>query len=191
MFFQSVKKLAAVLMVAVMALSMAACSGEDVAADEETIDKKMAAQGGSITLPEGLAMPEDDATMVTDFSGGQMSGVFKTINSQQTKYFKHNGSVTITISGESSQEGTKYIDAFINLWKKGEDTTTYIETVHFNLDGTPYTYTFENLDPAAEYRIGITYNDVPRYKMTGSFVITGITAENNDDAAASDSTEEA
>lgn len=192
MFFQFAKKLAAVAMAAVMVLSMAACSGEDSAAEEEPIDKKMAAQGGSITLPEGLAMPDTDATMLTDFSGGQMSGVFKTINSQQTKYFKQNGSVTITISGESSQEGTKYTDAYINLWKKGEGTTTYIETIHFTLDGTPYTYTFENLDPAAEYRIGITYNDVPRYKMTGSFVITGITAENNeDDAAASGSTEQA
>ena len=115
MFFQFAKKLAAVAMAAVMVLSMAACSGEDSAAEEEAIDKKMAAQGGSITLPEGLAMPDTDATMLTDFSGGQMSGVFKTINSQQTKYFKQNGSVTITISGESSQEGTKYTDAYNNL----------------------------------------------------------------------------
>lgn len=191
MFFQSAKKLAAVMMAAVMVLSMTACGGETADAQEEVIDKKMAQQGGTITLPETLVMPETDATMQTDFSGGQLSGVFKTINSQQTKYFKQNGSVTIIISGESSQEGTKYTDAYINLWKKGDKTTTYIETIHFTLDGTPYTYTFENLDPASEYRIGITYNDVPRYKMTGSFVITGVTAENNDDEAASDSTQEA
>lgn len=191
MFFQSAKKLAAVMMAAVMMLSMAACSGEEADTEGEVVDKTMAQQGGTITLPETLAMPDTDATMKTDFSNGQLAGVFKTINSQQTKYFKQNGSVTITISAESSQEGTKYTDAYINLWKKGDKTTTYIETIHFVLDGTPYTHTFENLDPAAEYRIGITYNDVPRYKMTGSFVITGVTAENNEDEAASDSVQEA
>ena len=105
MFFQFAKKLAAVAMAAVMVLSMAACSGEDSAAEEEAIDKKMAAQGGSITLPEGLAMPDTDATMLTDFSGGQMSGVFKTINSQQTKYFKQNEQL---IEAQRIRQRTEY-----------------------------------------------------------------------------------
>lgn len=70
MFFQSAKKLAAVMMAAVMVLSMTACGGETADAQEEVIDKKMAQQGGTITLPETLVMPETDATMQTDFSGG-------------------------------------------------------------------------------------------------------------------------
>lgn len=179
------KKIAAIFLTAALALSLAACgSGEDPDETESGTDQINATQGGSITLPEGLTASEDANTMVTQFQGGQLSGAFNLINYKTTGYFTHGGSVTVTVRAESSQEGTQWTDAYISLWKKGDDTTEFVETAHFQLDGSEYTYTFSNLDPAAEYRVTFTYNDVPSYKMSGAFSITGVTME--DDAGESE-----
>ncbi len=172
------KKIAAIFLTAALALSLAACSsGEDSSEAESGTDQINAAQGGSIALPEGLVAPENANTMVTQFQGGQLSGAFSLINYKATGYFTHGGSVTVTVRAESSQEGTQWTDAYISLWKKGDNTTEFVETAHFQLDGSEYTYTFADLDAAAEYRVTFTYNDVPSYKMSGAFAITGVTME--------------
>lgn len=180
MLFEGLKRTICTVLLVTAVVSMVACSGGEVVNEDETeeIHKTSAASGGSISLPEGFQPAEEAGSMITQLTGGQMYGSFNAINSKKTKYFSQAGSLTITIQGQSSQEGTKWTDAFISLWKKGEDSTEFIApAIHFELDASPYTYTFEGLDPAAEYRIGITYNDVPRYRMTGTFVIDGITGE--------------
>lgn len=176
------KRAVCAVLAAAMALSFTACGGSE-GGEEAEAEYTYAEQGGSISLPEGLAAPEENGSTNTLLEAGQLSGCFTAVNYTATSYFTHSGSVTVTVSGESSQEGTQWTDAFISLWKQGENSTQYIESVHFTLDGSPYTCTFNGLDTAAQYRVTFTYNDVPRYKMTGEYAITGVVAEQAEEDA--------
>ena len=51
----------------------------------------------------------------------------------------------------------------------------------FKADGTTQTYTWSGLPAGSQYKMTITYNDVPRYKLSGTFALTGVTAEGEAD----------
>ena len=179
------KRILAVLMAMsalICCLSMTACSGEAAVEEEDTSiaqeDITQASAGGSITLPEGMAMPEENNAFVTQLTGDTLAGAFKNASSnyKTTGYFTTNGSITVTVSGELYTDGvdTQWTDATFSLWKQGDETTQYISTVHWVADGTTQTYTFEGLEPGVPYRVAFTYSDVPQYKLSATFNITGI-----------------
>lgn len=175
------RRLLALLLALALCLSFAACSGSSEEDEEgDSSDYTYATQGGAVSLAEGVTAPEQNNTMTTVYDNGQLSGAFTLINSKSTTYFKQSGSVTVTVQATLNTE-TKWTDAFISLWKQGSEATEFVGTVHFTADGSAYTYTWSGLDPAAEYRVAIAYNDVPRYKLSGVFTVTGLTAEGESD----------
>ena len=114
---------------------------EDASVAEE--DMIYAEAGGSITLPEGVAMPEENNAFVSQLNGDTLAGAFKnaTSNYKTTGYFTTGGSITVTVSGELFTDGvdTRWKDATFSLWKQGENTTHYVSTVHWTADGTTQT----------------------------------------------------
>ena len=110
-------------------LSLTACSSEAAPAEEDDsiaeTDLLQAEAGGSITLPEGLSMPEENNAFVTQLSGDTLAGAFKnaTSNYKTTGYFTTNGSITVTVSGELFTDGvdTQWKDATFSLWKQHPD----------------------------------------------------------------------
>ena len=122
-------------------LSLTACSSEAAPAEEDDsiaeTDLLQAEAGGSITLPEGLSMPEENSAFVTQLSGDTLAGAFKnaTSNYKTTGYFTTNGSITVTVSGELFTDGvdTQWKDATFSLWKQGDETTQVCQ--HRPLDG--------------------------------------------------------
>ena len=179
--------LLAAVCAAALCLSLTACGGEATATTEEEDasvaeeDMIYAEAGGSITLPEGVAMPEENNAFVSQLNGDTLAGAFKnaTSNYKTTGYFTTGGSITVTVSGELFTDGidTQWKDATFSLWKQGENTTQYVSTVHWTADGTTQTYTFTGLEPGVPYRVAFTYSDVYQYKLSATFNITGIVAE--------------
>lgn len=181
----------------VLGLSMAACQDKDASStsvqggNEDSIE---AVNEGNVSLPSELAAPETAGTMATFITEGTMYGSFLLINYRTTDYFTTGGTLTLTINASLFSlkddvyipQETKYQEASVALWKKGEADASFVQTAYFKADGTAYTASFEGLDTTAQYRIGITYSDVARYRMTGSFSLAGLTSEQ---PAASDSSE--
>ena len=164
-----------------LCLSLAACSsssggdGEDVAED----DQIKAEAGGSVSLPEGFTVPEEAGRIATQASGDTLYGAFTLTNYNTTGYFVQNGSVTVTVQASLWTDGvdTQWTDGYFALWKQGSGETQYVGTVHFVADDTPQSYTFSGLEAGASYRLSFGYSDVPRYKLSGKFSVSGITGE--------------
>src|SRR5699024_1695379 len=106
-------------------------------------------------------------------------GAFTLTNYNTTGYFTQNGSVTVTVQASLWTDGvdTQWTDAYFDLWKQGDGETQYVSTVHFVADDTAQSYTFSGLEAGASYRLSFGYSDVPRYKLSGKFSVTGITGE--------------
>ena len=187
------KRILSLFLVLVLALGLAGCglvdsvvglfkgsSGED---EDAVTDAVYATAGGSIQLPEGLAAPEQSGAMNTQFTEGQLAGAFNLTNYNSTAYFSTTGTLTLSIQGtlETGGVDTKWTDAFVSLWQQGNGNTTFIGAVHFKADGTTQTYTWYGLPAGSQYKMTITYNDVPRYKLSGTFALTGVTAEGEAD----------
>lgn len=115
-----------------------------------------------------------------------MAGNLSLVTYRTTGYFVATDSVTVTVNtaltdaaGESVK--TAKTDAEMALWKQGETSAEYITTVHFLADGTNQTYTFSGLESGAQYRVGFTYTTSPKFRMSGNFNFTGITAQGSDE----------
>ncbi len=178
------KRLLALALAAALCLSLVACgSSSDGEEEDEVVEKNMAQAGGSVTLPEGFAVPEEAGRIATQISGDAMYGAFNLTNYNTTGYFVQNGSITVTVQASLWTDGvdTQWTDAYFDLWKQGDGQTQYVSTVHFVADDTPQSYTFSDLEPGASYRLTFAYSDVYRYKLSGKFVVTGITGEGTDE----------
>ena len=154
-----------------LCLSLAACSSSSDTEEEEVTNTVQAQAGGSVTLPEGFTVPEEAGRIATQASGDTLYGAFTLTNYNTTGYFTQNGSVTVTV------QASLWTDAYFDLWKQGDGETQYVSTVHFVADDTAQSYTFSGLEAGASYRLSFGYSDVPRYKLSGKFSVTGITGE--------------
>ena len=81
------------------------------------------------------------------------------------------GSVNIMACGTA--EGTQKFK--VALWKKVDGGAEYVpdSTYYFKTDGTDYRCTISGLDPAAQYRVTISY-DSSRYYLYGLMKVEGI-----------------
>jgi hypothetical protein len=180
------KRMIALFLALMLCLAFTACSSEDSSLTDDSVDESdmvYATAGGSVTLPEGFALPENNNSMKTELVENTLVGAFNYTNYRTTGYFTTNGEMTVTVQAtlETGGINTKWTDATFSLWKQGAGTTVYQGTVHFTADGSPYSYTFTGLEPGALYRIAFTYSDVPKYKLTGTFNITGVTGETTEE----------
>ena len=119
---------------------------------------------------EGIA--DASAKYASAAVNGSLNLVFNGIWSRSTGYFTApSGSLNIMACGTA--EGTQKFK--VALWKKVDGGAEYVpdSTYYIKTDGTDYRCTISGLDPAAQYRVTISY-DSSRYYLYGLMKVEGI-----------------
>ena len=119
---------------------------------------------------EGIADPS--AKYATAAVNSCLNIVFNGIWSRQTDYFTAPNGV-ITITGYGTAEGTQKYK--IAIWRKVDGGAQYVDgsTYYIKTDGQNYRCSIGGLDPAASYRLTISY-DSSRYYLYGGLKVEGI-----------------
>ena len=137
---------------------------------QEEDTTQWAEQTSDELIIQGIADPS--AKFATATADGCLYAVFNGIWSRQTSYFAVPGG-TLNIMGCGTAEGTQKFK--IAVWKKVDGGAEYVpaSTYYIKTDGTNYRCTVSGLDPAAQYRITISY-DSSRYYLYGLLKVEGI-----------------
>ena len=92
--------------------------------------------------------------------------------SSQTDYFTVPGG-SLTITGYGTAEGTQRYK--VSVWQKVAGGAQYVNgsTYYIKTDGQNYRCVISGLDPAASYRLTISY-DSSRYYLYGGLKVEGI-----------------
>ncbi len=185
------KRLGALALTVVLAMSLTACSPKQVMSDmvynvvkamgfvaeddsdaEATVDV-YATQGGSITFPEDMP---SSGNFNVEVSGDALYIQFNGIANRSTSYFVA-ASDTVTITSYATTESTGLLEYKAALWQLSDDqqTTSYVKgsTVYFTTGGDCYTQQVSGLTPGAKYKITVSY-DSSRYYITGGMMVTGV-----------------
>ena len=120
---------------------------------------------------DGIA--DTTAKYVTARANGALNIVFNGIWSRQTEYFTvPSGLLSIYGCGTTDGGAQKFK---VSLWKKVDGGAEYVpdSTYYIKTDGTDYRCTISGLDPAAQYRVTISY-DSSRYYLYGLMKVEGI-----------------
>lgn len=119
---------------------------------------------------EGIADPS--AKYATAAVNSCLNIVFNGIWSRQTDYFTAPNGV-ITVTGYGTAEGTQKYK--IAVWRKVDGGAQYVDgsTYYIKTDGQNYRCSIGGLDPAASYRLTISY-DSSRYYLYGGLKVEGI-----------------
>ena len=174
------KRIAALVMALVLAMSLTGCKDalktvvhkvtgtSDVVQEEDTT--RWAEQTSDPLIIQGIA--DASAKFATATTDGCLYAVFNGIWSRNTGYFTvPSGSLSIMACGTA--EGTQKFK--VALWKKVDGGAEYVpdSTYYVKTDGTNYRCTLSGLDPAAQYRVTISY-DSSRYYLYGLLKAEGI-----------------
>ena len=168
----------ALLVVAVLVLLVAASGVKTVldmknSADNEVQEEDSTRWAEPTSDPlniEGIA--DASAKYASAAVNGSLNLVFNGIWSRNTGYFTvPGGSLNIMACGTA--EGTQKFK--VALWKKVDGGAAYVpdSTYYVKTDGTDYRCTISGLDPAAQYRVTISY-DSSRYYLYGLMKVEGI-----------------
>ena len=168
----------ALLVVAVLVLLVAASGVKTVldmknSADNEVQEEDSTRWAELTSDPlslEGIA--DASAKYASAAVNGSLNLVFNGIWSRNTGYFTvPGGSLNIMACGTA--EGTQKFK--VALWKKVDGGAEYVpdSTYYIHTDGTNYRCTVSGLDPAAQYRVTISY-DSSRYYLYGLMKVEGI-----------------
>ena len=174
------KQLLALLLAAVMVLSLTGCKdtlkkvAQKITGHSEEVQEEDTTRWAESTtdplIIQGIA--DASAKYATATADGCLYAVFNGIWSRNTGYFTvPGGSVNIMACGTA--EGTQKFK--VALWKKVDGGAEYVpdSTYYVKTDGTDYRYTISGLDPAAQYRVTISY-DSSRYYLYGLMKVEGI-----------------
>ena len=174
------KRIAALLLAAVLAVSLTGCkdalksivhkatgTSDEV---QEVDTTRWAEQTSEPLIIQGIA--DASAKFATATADGCLYAVFNGIWSRQTSYFTV-PSGTLNIMACGTAEGTQKFK--VALWKKVDGGAEYVpeSTYYVKTDGTDYRCTVSGLDPAAQYRVTISY-DSSRYYLYGLLKAEGI-----------------
>ena len=174
------KQLLALLLAAVMVLSLTGCKetlkkvAQKVTGHSEEVQEEDTTRWAEATtdplIIQGIA--DASAKYATATADGCLYAVFNGIWSRNTGYFTvPGGSLNIMACGTA--EGTQKFK--VALWKKVDGGAEYVadSTYYICTDGTNYRCTISGLDPAAQYRVTISY-DSSRYYLYGLMKVEGI-----------------
>ena len=119
---------------------------------------------------QGIA--DSSAKFSTATADGCLYAVFNGIWSRQTDYFTVPGG-SLTITGYGTAEGTQRYK--VSVWQKVAGGAQYVNgsTYYIKTDGQNYRCVISGLDPAASYRLTISY-DSSRYYLYGGLKVEGI-----------------
>ena len=194
------RKLAALAMAVLLAVSLTACSPKQVAQDmvvhlvhklglveesdeDDTDTTTKAPAGGSVEFP--AEMDTTAARVVTYPQDNTLYVSFNSIANRSTEYFVA-GSDTVQVTGYGTTESTGILEFKVALWELSEDkaTTSYVAgtTVYFPTGGECSTYTISGLTPGRLYKANVSY-DSGMFYITGGVKIEGI---GSDDLVAPD-----
>ena len=174
------KQLLALLLAAVLVTSLTGCK-ETL----KTVAQKVTGSSGEVQeedttrwaestsdplIIQGIADPS--AKFDTATADGCLYAVFNGVWSRQTGYFTV-PSGTLNIMACGTAEGTQRFK--VAVWKKVDGGAEYVpeSTYYVKTDGTDYRCTVSGLDPAAQYRVTISY-DSSRYYLYGLLKVEGI-----------------
>ena len=174
------KRIVVLLMALVLAVGLIGCkdtlksivhkaSGtSDEVQEEDTT--RWAEQTSEPLIIQGIA--DASAKFDTAVVDGTLYAVFNGIWTRQTSYFTV-PSGTLNIMGCGTAEGTQKFK--VALWKKVDGGAEYVpdSTYYIKTDGQNYTCTVSGLDPAAQYRVTISY-DSSRYYLYGLLKVEGV-----------------
>ena len=119
---------------------------------------------------DGIA--DTTAKYATARANGALNIVFNGIWSRKTEYFTvPSGLLSIYGCGTTDGGAQKFK---VSLWKKVDGGAEYVpdSTYYVKTDGTDYRCTISGLDPAAQYRVTISY-DSSRYYLYGLMKVEG------------------
>ena len=144
-------------------------TGKSDAVQEEDTTQWAELTADSLSL-EGIADPS--AKYATAAVNSCLNIVFNGIWSRQTDYFTAPNGV-ITVTGYGTAEGTQKYK--IAVWRKVDGGAQYVDgsTYYIKTDGQNYRCSIGGLDPAASYRLTISY-DSSRYYLYGGLKVEGI-----------------
>ncbi len=144
-------------------------TGKSDAVQEEDTTQWAELTGDSLSL-EGIADPS--AKYAAAAVNSCLNIVFNGIWSRQTDYFTAPNGV-ITVTGYGTAEGTQKYK--IAVWRKVDGGAQYVDgsTYYIKTDGQNYRCSIGGLDPAASYRLTISY-DSSRYYLYGGLKVEGI-----------------
>ena len=174
------KRIAALLLAVVLAVSLTGCKDalksivhkatgtSDEVQEEDTT--RWAEQTSEPLIIQGIA--DASAKFATATADGCLYAVFNGIWNRSTGYFTVPGG-TLNIMACGTAEGTQKFK--IALWKKVDGGAEYVpeSTYYVKTDGTDYRCTVSGLDPAAQYRVTISY-DSSRYYLYGLLKVEGV-----------------
>lgn len=177
---RSKRTIVLVVVVVVLLLALVSCrdtlgaikdqlTGRSDAVQEEDTTQWAELTGDSLSL-EGIADPS--AKYAAAAINSCLNIVFNGIWSRQTDYFTAPNGV-ITVTGYGTAEGTQKYK--IALWRKVDGGAQYVDgsTYYIKTDGQNYRCSIGGLDPAASYRLTISY-DSSRYYLYGGLKVEGI-----------------
>ena len=177
---RSKRTIVLVVVVVVLLLALVSCrdtlgaikdqlTGKSDAVQEEDTTQWAELTGDSLSL-EGIADPS--AKYAAAAVNSCMNIVFNGIWSRQTDYFTAPNGV-ITVTGYGTAEGTQKYK--IAVWRKVDGGAQYVDgsTYYIKTDGQNYRCSIGGLDPAASYRLTISY-DSSRYYLYGGLKVEGI-----------------
>ena len=153
------KRIVVLLMALVLAVGLTGCKDtlksivhkaagtSDEVQEEDTT--RWADQTSDPLIIQGIA--DSSAKFATATADGCLYAVFNGIWSRQTSYFT------------------------VPVWKKVDGGAEYVadSTYYIHTDGTDYRCTISGLDPAAQYRVTISY-DSSKYYLYGLLKVEGI-----------------
>lgn len=188
------KRLAALAMAGVMALTLTACSPKEMlsnailttatvlgfrdadAGDEDEAPEKKAEAGGSITFPDGM---ETTGRFVNEVHGDTLYIAFNGIANRSTDYFVAGGD-SVTVTAYATTDSATINEFKAAIWELSDDRTqtSYVQgtTVYFATGGECSTATISGLTPGKMYKVYISY-DSGSYYITGAMTVTGVGSE--------------
>ena len=191
------KRAAALVLAAVLALSLTACSPKEVASnlilktadllglreegsDDDEADEIVAQPGGEVNFPDGLQ--DTSVHWNQQVQDGTLYVAFNSIQNRNTEYFVAGGdSMTVTGCATTEASSEKYMYFKIAFWELSDDktSTSYVQgsTIYYYADGSAYQYNVTGLTPGKQYKITISYDNGNKYYVTGGLKVEGLGSE--------------
>lgn len=123
--------------------------------------------GGSVVFPEGFTPVGAKNTLETVMMDTTLCGSFTQVPASKSTDYFYPASDTLTVTANGTTDGS--LEQFrINLWKRTETGTQWVESLYFRTDGETATGTFTGLDVNSKYRISVAFSGSTT-SCTGSF----------------------
>lgn len=163
-----------IVRLASLALALAMCTavltgcGPFRRIDDREEEIPFVADGGTIAFPEGFSPVGKRNSVETVQMDSTLCAAFTqiSVSSRSTDYF-YPGSDTLTVVAQGDAGGSMLKSFRVNLWKRTDTGTEWVDTLYFRTDNTVGTGTFTGLDVNTKYRLSVAY-DGSTTSCTGS-----------------------